>query len=78
MSLSKNEVESVIRRRLDRLFGLDGGAVEVLRVDPDRGEVVVAFGGSYQACPGRNVLLERVLEPTLRSELPGVTRVRMG
>ena len=78
MSFSKDEVESVIRRRLEPLFDIDGGSVSVVGVDPGRGEVVVAFGGSYQACPSRNVLIARVLEPTLQAELPGVTRVRMG
>jgi Fe-S cluster biogenesis protein NfuA len=77
MALSTNEVESVIRRRLEPLFSLDGGAVSVVEVDASRGEIVVAFGGSYHACPGRTVLVERVIEPTLRAELPGVRHVRM-
>ncbi|HUT76964.1 MAG TPA: NifU family protein [Polyangia bacterium] len=77
MTLSKNDVETVIRLRLDPLFSLDGGAVSVVDVDASRGEIVIAFGGSYQACPGRAVLVECVIEPTLRAELPGVQRVRM-
>jgi Fe-S cluster biogenesis protein NfuA len=78
MTLSREAVESVIRRRLEPLFSLDGGSVSVVGVDAGRGEVVVAFGGSYDACPGRTVIVERVIEPTLRSELSGVSRVRMG
>jgi len=78
MSFSRDDVESVIRRRLEPLFSLDGGSVSVVDVDAGRGDVVVSFAGSYRACPCRKVILERVLEPTLREELPGVTHVRMG
>ncbi len=76
--ISKENVEAVIHRRLEPLFSLDGGSVSVVGVDAGRGEIVVAFGGSYDACPSRTVLIERVIEPTLRVELSGVRRVRIG
>mgnify|MGYP006300655039 CR=1 FL=1 len=78
MSFQRESVEEVIHRRLDPLFGLDGGEVHVAKVDPDGGEVRVRFGGAYEACPGRSVLLSYVVEPVLREELPAVRRVRIG
>ena len=77
MGLDRDKVEAVIRERLDPLFAVDGGAVEVERVDPGEGLVQVRFTGSYQACPSRHVLVSHVLEPTLRSELPEVKSVKM-
>jgi Fe-S cluster biogenesis protein NfuA len=78
MKLEREQVEAVIHERLDPLFALDGGAVEVERVDPVEGLVRVRFTGSYQACPSREVLLSRVVEPTLKHELPAVKSVKMG
>lgn len=77
MALDRDKVEAIIRQRLDPLFAVDGGAVEVARVDAGQGLVQVRFTGSYQACPSRHVLLSHVVEPTLRSEFPEVKSVKM-
>jgi Fe-S cluster biogenesis protein NfuA len=77
MGLDRKQVESVIKERLDPLFAIDGGAVEVASVDAGQGAVHVRFTGSYEACPSRHVLLSRVVEPTLRQDLPDVKSVKM-
>ncbi|MFO8071087.1 MAG: NifU family protein [Polyangia bacterium] len=78
MSLNRKRVEKVIAERLEPLFRLDGGEVSVSAVDEQRGLVSVRFGGTYRACPGRDLLIEKVLEPTLRQELPGLRGVSEG
>jgi Fe-S cluster biogenesis protein NfuA len=77
MGLNRDKVEAVIKERLEPLLAVDGGAVEVERVDPGEGVVQVRFTGAYQACPSRHVLLSHVVEPTLRSEFPEVKSVKM-
>jgi Fe-S cluster biogenesis protein NfuA len=77
MALKRKEVETVIKERLDPLFSLDGGSLEVARVDPGEGVVRVRFTGSYEACPSRDLLLSRVVEPTLKRDIPGIKRVKL-
>lgn len=77
MKLDRAKVEAVIKSRLEPLFALDGGSVEVEAVDSRSGVVSVRFTGAYHACPSREVLLSRVVEPTLKHEFPQVTSVKM-
>jgi len=78
MALERERIEAIIKERLEPLLAVDGGAVEVERVDAGQGLVQVRFTGAYQACPSRHVLLSHVVEPTLRSEIPEVKAVKMG
>ncbi len=71
-------MEKVIAERLEPLFRLDGGTVIVSAVDEQRGLVSVRFGGTYRACPGRDLLIGKVIEPTLRQEIPELRGVSEG
>jgi Fe-S cluster biogenesis protein NfuA len=70
MALDRKHVEKVIAVRLAPLFAVDGGRVDLVSVNDNRGAIRVRFEGSYRACPSREILARRVLEPTLRQELP--------
>lgn len=77
MTLKKDQVEQVIRQQLEPMFALDGGRLEVARVDEEHGAIHVCFGGSYQACPGRSLLFDKLVEPTLLDALPEVRKVEL-
>jgi Fe-S cluster biogenesis protein NfuA len=77
MTLKKNQVEQVITERLEPMFALDEGRLEVARVDAERGAVRLRFGGSYEACPGRNLLLDKLVEPTLMDALPEIRKIEL-
>jgi len=75
MAIDEDALHRALEERIAPLLAVDGGAVEVVSVDGAAGTVRVRFLASYQACPGREVLAERVLEPVLRRDVPGVERV---
>ena len=77
MTLKKDQVEQVITERLEPMFTLDAGRLEVSRVDADRGAVQLHFGGSYEACPARNLLFDKLVEPTLKDALPEIRKLEL-
>ncbi len=66
-----------VRRVLDLLRpGLvaDGGNAELIGVTED-GTVRIELQGACARCPAREMTRKHVLEPALRSRVPGVTSV---
>ncbi len=55
----------------------DGGNVELLAIEAD-GTVRLTFQGTYSDCASASMTLQCVVEPFLRSEVLGVTAVRIG
>lgn len=69
--------EAQVRRVLDLVRpGLlaDGGNVELVCIDED-GTVRVELQGACDGCPAAEMTRRHVLEPALRSRLPGVSSV---
>lgn len=77
MTLKKDQVEQVISERLGPVFALDEGRLEVEDVDAERGAVQLRFGGAYEACPGRNLLLDKLVQPTLMEALPEIRKIEL-
>jgi len=66
-----------VRRALDLLRpGLvaDGGNAELVGIGED-GTVHLELQGACKTCPARDMTRKHVLEPVLRSRVPGVTSV---
>jgi Fe-S cluster biogenesis protein NfuA len=66
-----------VRRALDIVRpGLiaDGGNAELIHVSED-GTVRLELQGACKTCPAREMTRKHVLEPVLRSRVPGVTSV---
>lgn len=66
-------VESALDRLRPALVA-DGGNVELVGVDDD-GTVRLSLGGACSSCPARLATLRLAIEPTLRTEVQGVTAV---
>ena len=55
----------------------DGGNVELVDVHAD-GTVRVVLQGACSTCPAADMTLQRIIEPRLRRQVPGVTSVVAG
>ena len=66
-----------VEAALDRLrpaLVADGGNVELVAVDDD-GTVRISLGGACSACPAKLATLRLAIEPTLRTQVKGVTAI---
>jgi len=62
-----------VLRRLGPALSVDGGGVELDRIDGDT--VYVRLTGACIGCPGADITLQYGLESALTSEIEGVRRV---
>lgn len=63
----KQQVDEIIATYVRPLVEGDGGTVEVLDVADD--QVTVRLAGAYAGCPGRDFVVNGVIEPALRKGL---------
>jgi len=73
----RKQVEETVQQRINPLFELDNGSLEVVRVQKKSGRVQVRLAGSYGGSPCRNVLVKFVIEPILSSEFEEIQSVEL-
>ncbi len=73
MNFTRQSVEAIIAERIEPLFALDRGSLEVVDVDEEKECVQVRFGGSYSGAPCRETLFLNVVEPILKESLVGLS-----
>lgn len=68
----EDRVQEVLRR-LGPALSVDGGGVELDRVEGDA--VYIRLTGACIGCPGADITLKYGIESALTEEVPGVARV---
>jgi Fe-S cluster biogenesis protein NfuA len=73
--LDENLTERVreVLRRLGPALRVDGGGVELDRVEGDA--VYIRLTGACVGCPGADITLKYGIESALTQEVPGIARV---
>ncbi|MGB7414236.1 MAG: NifU family protein, partial [Thermosynechococcaceae cyanobacterium] len=71
---TETKVHKVIERYITPVLENDGGMIELLNFDGERGEVTVRFLGSCANCPSSLLSVETIVKPPLLS-IPGVYHV---
>ena len=62
-----------VLRRLGPVLSVDGGGVELDRVEGD--SVYIRLTGACIGCPGADITLKYGIESALTEEVPGIARV---
>ena len=75
--LDRNAVDEILKGRIAPLIAVDGGAIDIVEIDPAKGCVRVRFGGTYRGSPCRGVVLKYVVEPLLKANAKGIVSVEM-
>jgi Fe-S cluster biogenesis protein NfuA len=71
-------IKDRVQKSLDKVRPMlqqDGGDVELVDVDEDRGIVKVNLTGACKGCPMSQITLKSGIERFLQSEIPEVTSV---
>jgi Fe-S cluster biogenesis protein NfuA len=58
------------------MLSMDGGSIDLVEVNND-GVVKVRLTGACCGCPGAQMTLSGIVESTIKSNVPGVSRVEM-
>lgn len=75
VTIHRKNIEEAIARRLNPLFALDRGRLEIVAVDEANRTLKIRFRGAYEGSPCRETLLKYVVEPTLLEEIEGLGAV---
>jgi Fe-S cluster biogenesis protein NfuA len=78
--LQKNDLSLRIEKILDELIrpslSVDGGDVEVVDVDPEKGIVKIRLTGHCAQCPMSGDTFYGLVEKTLKEKIPEIKAVR--
>jgi Fe-S cluster biogenesis protein NfuA len=75
MKVSREKVNSIIKRHIEPLLSVDGGSVEVVVVNKEHNLVRIRFGGSYYGSPCRSTVFKYLIEPVLKEEISQLHQV---
>jgi len=64
-----------LRSQVQPLLAIDRGRVELRKVDPVAGRVVLRYSGTCAGCPGLSVTHEQVVVPLLRRAFPAIAEI---
>jgi len=70
----QGRVQQVVETMIEPILNNDGGKLEVLDINEEKGEVVIRFVGSCANCPYSLLSMENIVKPSLLS-VRGVTHV---
>jgi len=70
----KQKVEKILNEIRPQLQA-DGGDIELIEADEEKGLVTVKLAGRCQFCPMAAITLEKVVEKKLKDEIPEVKEV---
>ena len=73
--LTKERVEEVLDEYVRPGLRYDGGDIEVLDIDTDRGLVKVHFVGACGGCPMSMMTLQMGVERSLRQHIPEIRQI---
>jgi Fe-S cluster biogenesis protein NfuA len=74
MSINKEEVEKVLDE-ISPMLRADGGGVELVGVDEEKGRVKVKLTGACHGCPMSAITLKEGIEKTLKEKIKDVKEV---
>ncbi len=73
--IMKDEVVKVLNEQVRPGLQRDGGGIELVNVDEEKGEVQVKLTGACGGCPMATMTMVGFVEATIKKEVPGVNRV---
>ena len=76
-SIDNQSVLKVIEERISPLLAVDGGKIELISINDEKGGVTVRFGGTYRGSPCRLIVLNWVVKPILNETLNMTINVDM-
>ena len=71
-----SQVENVLAE-VRRMIQRDGGDLELVSVDEDKGLVKVRFRGACVGCPSAAITFQNAIERTLKKQIPQVQAVEL-
>ena len=71
-----SQVENVLAE-VRRMIQRDGGDLELVSVDEDKGLVKVRFRGACVGCPSAAITFQNAIERTLKQQIPQVQAVEL-
>ncbi|MFQ6060039.1 MAG: NifU family protein [Thermoplasmata archaeon] len=71
----RDKVERVLEKNIRPALRADGGDIELVEVDEEKGEVKVRLQGACAGCPLSQMTSLTVVERILRQEIPEVRKV---
>lgn len=75
MSINKKQVEEVLEK-IRPALRMDGGDVELIKVDEKSGKVEVKLQGTCSHCPMATVTLKEGIEKELKDKIRGIKEVK--
>jgi len=73
----KEKIAKVIEK-IKPMLAADGGSVELVGVDEEKGVVTVRLTGACGCCPHATMTLQNVVERMIKEEVPEVKEVTVG
>ena len=71
-----SQVENVLAE-VRQMIQRDGGDLELVSVDEDKGLVKVRFRGACVGCPSAAITFQNAIERTLKKQIPQVQAVEL-